>query len=374
MGTIVERRRNRGGIAYMAKIIMRREGKVILRESRTFETRPAASRWMAIREGELAEPGAVARANIDNPTLATAIDRYIDESRKAIGKTKAQVLEAIKAHPIADKRCAQIASDDLVDYAKFLGKARKPQTVGNYISHLGAVFTVARPAWAYPLDSRAMDDARIVMTKLGLIAKSGERDRRPTLDELDRIMRHFETRSIRKPSSSPMVRITAFAIFSTRRQEEITRIAWSDLDEAHSRVLVRNMKNPGEKIGNDVWCDLPPEALAIIKATPRSHAEIFPYGTDGISAAFTRACAFLGIEDLHFHDLRHDGVSRLFELGWNIPHVAAVSGHRSWQSLKRYTHIKQAGDKYTGWRWLEAATTPPQPSRKLPRAPDSAPP
>jgi len=51
--------------------------------------------------------------------------------------------------------------------------------------------------------------------------------------------------------------------------------------------------------------------------------------------------------------LRHDGVSRLFELGWNIPHVAAVSGHRSWSSLKRYTHLRQAGDKYAGWPWLD---------------------
>ena len=46
--------------------------------------------------------------------------------------------------------------------------------------------------------------------------------------------------------------------------------------------------------------------------------------------------------------LRHDGISRLFELGWSIPHVAAVSGRRSWSSLKRYTHIRQRGDKYTG--------------------------
>jgi integrase len=77
----------------------------------------------------------------------------------------------------------------------------------------------------------------------------------------------------------------------------------------------------------------------------------FPANTDAISAAFTRACKFLRIEDLHFHDLRHDGVSRLFELGWNIPQVACVSGHRSWASLKRYTHIRQRGDKYAGWKW-----------------------
>jgi hypothetical protein len=45
-------------------------------------------------------------------------------------------------------------------------------------------------------------------------------------------------------------------------------------------------------------------------------------------------------------------------LGWNIPHVAAFSGHRSWASLKRYTHIRQSGDKYAGRKWLKVATTP----------------
>lgn len=153
-----------------------------------------------------------------------------------------------------------------------------------------------------------------------------------------------------------MQQIIAFAIFSTRRQEEITRILRKDLDSEGSRVLVRNMKNPGEKAGNDVWCDLPAEALQIALAMPTTADEIFPYSTDAISAGFTRACQFLAIENLHFHDLRHDGVSRLFEIGLNIPHVAAVSGHRSWTSLKRYTHLRQTGDKYKGWKWLAVVT------------------
>lgn len=85
---------------------------------------------------------------------------------------------------------------------------------------------------------------------------------------------------------------------------------------------------------------------------------IFPFTTDAVSAAFTRATRILGIEDLHFHDLRHEGVTRLFEMGLTIPHVAAVSGHRSWSSLRRYTHIRQTGDRWAGAPWLEAVTTP----------------
>jgi hypothetical protein len=77
---------------------------------------------------------------------------------------------------------------------------------------------------------------------------------------------------------------------------------------------------------------------AIIELIPRRGDRIFPYSTDAINAAFTRACKVLAIDDLQFHDLRHEGISRLFEMGRTIPQVASVSGHRSWQSLQRYTH------------------------------------
>lgn len=356
MGTIVERRRKDGTQSYMVKIILKQDGRIIHRESKTFDRRPIAIAWMGKRETELRKPGEIERAKRQKVTLADAIDKSLTETRKQIGKTKAQVLEALKRQPIAGMICEDIRSEDIVSLARDLLQERTPQTVANYLSHLAAVFAVARPAWNYPLDRQAMRDAKIVASRLGYISRSRERDRRPTLDELDKLMTRFEQRSRLRSDSVPMHRITAFAIFSTRRQEEITRILWDDYEPQHGRVMVRDMKHPGEKIGNDTWCDLVPEAMKIIDAMPRTADRIFPYSAETISANFTRSCSLLGIDDLHFHDLRHDGVSRLFELGWNIPHVATVSGHRSWQSLKRYTHIRQRGDKYAGWRWLEIVT------------------
>jgi integrase len=46
----------------------------------------------------------------------------------------------------------------------------------------------------------------------------------------------------------------------------------------------------------------------------------------------------LGIEDLHFHDLRHEAISRLFELGLSAPEVSIISGHRDARMLLRYAH------------------------------------
>jgi integrase len=127
------------------------------------------------------------------------------------------------------------------------------------------------------------------------------------------------------------------------------------MDWDQSRVLVRDMKDPRRKAGNSHWCELDPLAIDIMKSMLRREEEIFPYHPTVISRAFTQACADLGIDDLHFHDLRHDGISRQFELGKTIPQVSA---HKTWNNLRRYTHLAQTGDKYEGWKWLPALTEP----------------
>ena len=345
MGTIISRKRTDGTVGHTAQILIKRGGKIVHREAKTFERKLVAKAWLARRETELAEPGSLERR--PDPTLAVAIDRYIAESKKTPGRTKEQVLRTIKTYDLAEMQCSKITSSEIIAFAQALPV--QPQTVQNYLSHLAAVFAVAKPAWGYALDRQAIKDAFVVAKRLGVTAKGNSRDRRPTLDELDRLMVHFGQIKSRRPESVPMQKIISFAIFSTRRQEEITRIAWGDYQQ--NRVLVRDMKHPGDKKGNDTWCDLPPEASAIIDTMPRTGKCIFPYSTEAISAAFTRACKMLGIEDLHFHDLRHDGVSRLFEMGKTIPQTASVSGHRSWQSLSRYTHLRQTGDKYENWQW-----------------------
>ncbi len=332
MGTIIGRTRKDGSKAFTAQIVIKKGGAIVHREAQTFDRKQAANAWVVKREEELKRPGGLDHK--EDPKLSAVIDRYLAETNKATARTKAQVLRTIKNSDLAEMKCSEITSQSLVSFARELNEDMQPQTCGNYFSHLSDIFTVAMPAWSYPLSRQEFDNAKVVMKSLGLIGKGKERSRRPTLEELEQIMNHFGRVQLDRPSSAPMQKVIAFAIFSTRRMEEITLMRWDDLDT--DRILIRDMKDPENKIGNNVYCELPPEALAIIKSMPRAQARIFPYSTDAIGAAFTRACQFLGIKDLHFHDLRHEGISRLFEMGRTIPQAAAVSGHRSWTSLKRY--------------------------------------
>jgi len=358
VGTITKRLNKSGQVKYTAQIRLRRKGVIVYQESQSFDRKQVARAWMTRREAELAQPGALDSASRKAVPLKNIIARYLEEYERIrpLGKTKRATLCAISETWLGGVLDSELTSQKLVEYAQWRiskeGGGVQAQTVGNDLSHLGAVMGVARPAWGYEVDSVAMSDARKVLRKLGMVSRSRERDRRPSKDELDKLLSCFFELQDRRPSAIHMPKVIAFAIFSTRRQEEITRIRWEDLDEQRQSVLVRDMKNPGQKIGNNVWCHLPDEAWKILQSMPKSCREIFPYCSDSISASFTRTCKFLEIKDLHFHDLRHDGVSRLFEMDWDIPRVASVSGHRDWNSMRRYTHLNGRGDPYKEWTWL----------------------
>src|SRR6476659_7168962 len=89
MGTVIPRKRSDGSTGYQAQLLIKRGGKIVHREGRTFDRKQAASAWLEKREKELAKPGALERLAAPDPALAAVIDRYTDESIKKIGRTKA---------------------------------------------------------------------------------------------------------------------------------------------------------------------------------------------------------------------------------------------------------------------------------------------
>ena len=127
------------------------------------------------------------------------------------------------------------------------------------------------------------------------------------------------------------------ALLTARREGELCSIRRADVGER--TYWVRNVKHPRLKAGNDMEARLLPEARALFLRQPDGDL-IFPYDARSVSSAFTRACKVLGIDNLHFHDLRHEATSRLFERGYSIPEVAKFTLHLSWATLQRYTHLK----------------------------------
>lgn len=363
MGTIVERARTDGTKTYTAQILRKKNGVILHREAETFLKKGDAARWMRNREAALDQPDGIDIARSPDPVFKLVIDTFLADNKRAYGKTQLNLYNLIRDEsPIANLRCSDIRSANIVNWGKELFESGKSAaTVAGYISALGSIMKLAKPAWGFRIDASQFAEAVVALKRLELIGKSKHRERRPTLDELNKLMTYFHERSVRMHNHgvAPMHRIIAFAIFSTRRLDEILRQKRSDLDFEHKEMMVRQMKDPRNKTTNDVRCEMTDEAVLIAKAMkvdPAAPDLLFPFNKGQVQQSFMKACQDLKIRDLCFHDLRHEGISRLFEMGRTIPQTASVSGHKNWKSLSRYTHIRQSGDKYAGWKWLPLVT------------------
>jgi integrase len=130
------------------------------------------------------------------------------------------------------------------------------------------------------------------------------------------------------------------AVLTCMRRGEFVRLEWRDVDQEKRLLTIRDRKHPRQREGHTDVIPLLGNALEILTRQERGDGPIFPVSPEWISDQFLLACRIARIEDLHFHDLRHEAVSRLFEMGYTIEQVALVSGHRSWSMLKRYTNLR----------------------------------
>jgi integrase len=117
------------------------------------------------------------------------------------------------------------------------------------------------------------------------------------------------------------------------RRGEILAMKWDDIDCAARALLIPSSKNGYARV-----IPLLPEALNILAQLPRSDRRVFPLSGNAVRLAWARLQKRTGIADLHFHDLRHEAISRFFEAGLSAPEVALISGHRDPRMLFRYTH------------------------------------
>ena len=221
--------------------------------------------------------------------------------------------------------------DDLIAWCtRRAEEGAGPYTLNMEVSKLGTVLRYAAAAQRLALPD-VVGQARPVLSHTGLIGGGNLRTRRVTEDELVRLL---------KTLAPWMADIVTFAVATAMRREEIVRIGWADLDAKKKLVLIRDRKHPRKKRGNDEWVPLLGVAWQVVQAQSRGDERIFPRHPQTISKAFKAACDQLGIADLHFHDLRHEGTSRLFENGYTIEQVALVTGHKDWRHLRRYTQLK----------------------------------
>jgi integrase len=327
--------RERNG-RHQAQVRIKQAGHIVFQESATFDTERQARTWGEALEKKLEREGMDSRKS-STSTIKDVVDLHEATLLKA-GKDirgSSSSMRALRESSFADKPIGNVKSGDIAQWVKNdYADGRAPATVLHALMTLRSAYRTATNMFDIPADVSVVANATAQLVRLGLAGKSTERERRVTDDEIDRIVTHHERLS---GVSIPLRIIAHLAVALPRRRTELLTMRWEYYNGVQVKLL--DTKDP-TKVRNEL-IPVPPSAKAILDALPILLTGIMlPYNPQSVSTAFHRAAALLGINDLHFHDLRHEGISRLFAQGLNIPEVAMISGHTSWATLKRYTHLK----------------------------------
>lgn len=338
--TSITRRKRKSGFVYVAEIAVYNKGTQTHYESRTFKKRANASEWLRIQENAVDDPKFRRELKHNKVTLSELIDRYVDEYGTVVRfeRSKSAGLAYLQKTELGNKTAFELTSDVLIDHIRQRrNEGVSGSTANNDLVWLRVVCKTAVAAWKIPIDLTEIESAFIFCRSNGLIGRPKKRDRRPTKAELKKLSDYFKSRDER--AAIPMHDIMWFAIYSGRREAEITRILKSDNNTKEKTGIVRDHKHPRQKTGNHKRFKYTNEAWKLIKKQKGDDDRIFPYNPKSVSSAFTKSCQACGIEDLRFHDLRHEATSRLFEQGYSITEVQQFTLHEDWNMLRRYTHI-----------------------------------
>jgi integrase len=324
MATYVQRPGPGGKRVWQA--LVRRKGYP--QQTQTFDTKSEAQAWAGGIENAMRRGTFVSHAEAERTTLAEALDRYRREVTPA--KKGASIerfrLDRWAAHDYAQRSLASIRGKDIADYIEERRQdGAAPATIHKEINLLSHLFNTARTAWGMESLTNPVDLVKGQRPKL-----PGGRTRRLVGDDLPRLLAAAQAYG---GEIGPLI---TWAIETAMRRGEIAAMRWDHLDRKARVLLI-----PETKTGTPRRVPLSTAALGVLDQLPRRiDGRVWGMRPDSISQAFERVCGAAGIEGLTFHDLRHEATSRLFEKGLNPMQVAAITGHKTLQMLKRYTHLK----------------------------------
>lgn len=320
MATIVQR-----GYKWQAKIRVR--GQPI--RSKTFDTRDAAEQWAAGQQAIKAAPKQPRKVRAKPPmlTVGDLFERYIKAPLP--GRRNVEWERGICRRFIRNEKklCAvpavKLDKPHLVEWRdRRIGEVA-PSTVIRELDAISAVYRLAIDEWSVGLTVNPTKGLR--RPKL-----PPPRDVRLAIGDDEKLIASAidYNREI-----APAI---VLAIETAMRQGEIAKLRWEHIDLEARTVLLPMTKN-----GSPRKVPLSSRAIEALTWCPPPHrGRVFKLTQSAMKYAFSRVREECGLGTLHFHDLRHEATSRLFEKGLNVLEVATITGHRNLKHLQRYTHLR----------------------------------
>lgn len=319
---------------------------------KTFRLKKDAEDWARRVEDEMIRGLYVQRAPSERMTVETAVIRYLAEetpakrpSTQSGEKRRAEVLKkffgkhslaAVTPELVAQFRDKRLAGEGRTD-ENGNPIPRAPNTVRLEMALLGHLFTVAIKEWGLGLTYNPVLNVRRPAPGAG-------RNRRLSADEEKQLFKSVSSHS--NPMLGWIVRI---AIETGMRSSEISTLHRGQVDLKRRIVRLEETKNgeyrtvPLTTVATEAFKNAlanpvrPIDTDLIFFGEPGKDLKRRPYNFNKVWMGIKKKA---GCPDLRFHDLRHEAVSRLVEAGFSDQEVSAISGHKSMQMLKRYTHLR----------------------------------
>ncbi|PKM28655.1 MAG: integrase [Gammaproteobacteria bacterium HGW-Gammaproteobacteria-11] len=338
-------------------------------QTRTFNTQAEAKAWATMIEREMDAGVFVSRNEAEATSFSSALELYAKDvtSKKRSSASELSRIQAMQRHPLALRSLASIRGSDMATYRDMrLEAGMAPSTVRRELALISHVFTIARKEWrmeslSNPVElirQPSVDDARErrILSADVWTRKDGKLVCEH-LDELEMIFRHSR--------STELPKIVAFAVETAMRRSEITGLLRANVN-LNKRVALLPMTKNGSARG----VPLSSRAIAILKSlSERCDGRYFKSRPDTITKAFADAVADARqtynesltlllkekslplekiqqdidaapfLQDLRFHDLRHEATSRLAEI-FPLHELTKITGHQDTRMLMRYYHPK----------------------------------
>jgi integrase len=307
--------------------MVRRKG--MAPRAKSFDSKAEAERWARSLEAEVDRCGALPDTRIaENTTLAEILTRYRDEitPKKRSAVSEMARINGILRRAICYRTLTLLSTVDLAGYRDERLKAVAPATVVRELNTISHAIDTACREWGIHLAQNPCKLVRRPSPPRGRVRRLVGDEERILLAAAD---------AGRTAYMRPLI---VLAIETGMRRGELLTLEWRHID------LERRVAHlPFTKNGDSRDVPLSTRSVETLKALMTADSgQVFKVAPNAVRLAWERLVRRAGLVDLHFHDLRHEAVSRLFEKGLNVVEVSTISGHKEMRMLQRYTHLRAA--------------------------------
>ncbi|MAF58529.1 MAG: integrase [Ponticaulis sp.] len=291
--------------------------------SKTFSRKYDAEKWSKKVELEMEQGIFESTSSAERTLMSSLIDKFWDEvasNYKSASNTKYKLDFLSKV--LGEIRLIDMSIDVAREYKEYRLETVSGDTFRKEMSLVKRMIDYAMTEWNIHLPKGNPFDS------VSLPCKGKARDRR---------LRAGEFELIKKEASNYggyIGVIFELAIETAMKRGEIISLTWDNVNFDKRTAYLPDTKN-----GESRTVPLSSRAIELLRQVELSGDKLFPVNGDSIGKAFRRVTDRIEIEDLRFHDLRHEATSRLFEKGLQLMEVASITGHKDLVMLKRYTHL-----------------------------------